>query len=259
MASIALTYPESWLSISIVVYKLPWATLDNSGVATEVLSTKEYIYTFTDDGTSSYSYVASVAWYDDLPWTIFPDPSGSGWGGWGGASVADIWNAQINDYSSTIGSFWYKFSQYWGVSHVIHDSKWAELSVDEKALIKENKELMVKVLAKLNEEKKLSPDEISKISSWIKPIAIPPQIIDNTSPKIIKLFESLKSWIDLIAKPKEEDNSAEVIAWVIVDVADELKANLGQLYEYIDWYQKIVETLEMDNKNKKQLIKALTE
>lgn len=140
MNKISLSYPETWLTININVYKLSDETLDNSGVLDEVGSTWIYIYTFTWDGVSDYSYVATCPWYNDIWGTLFHSND---------VSVSDIWEAQISDYAWDAGTFANKFDQYGWVSHVIHDSKWAELSVDEKRLIEENKKLMEEIKSKL--------------------------------------------------------------------------------------------------------------
>lgn len=258
MNTISLTYPESWLTVNVSVYVKWSATLDNSGVATETWTTKTYIYEFTWATNTDYVYVATVAWYQDIGWTVFSN-------NW---IVNDVWEAQISDYSSNIGTFWHKFAQYGGVSHVVHEKGWATLTIEEKELIKKNKETMDKVLSKL--DKWITKEEISSLLSQIKPIDKPQ---DNSL--IVKLFTELKDWIKTLVnnseahkklmekKDKEEvkedrADDAEIITWVIDDNHKELVNKFDTIIDMMEGYEGIISVLEKDIENYKKIIWQLT-
>lgn len=69
MAKIVLTYPESWLTVNVTVYE--WDTVAFSGIADEVLTTKNYVYEFTEEQWVDYTYTATVEWYEQMWWAIF--------------------------------------------------------------------------------------------------------------------------------------------------------------------------------------------
>ena len=81
MAAIALTYPVSWLSITVSLTNTTTNVVDFVWLATEVLNTKVYVYTFTEAADTDYVYVASAVWYSNLSGIIYRDTASSGWGG----------------------------------------------------------------------------------------------------------------------------------------------------------------------------------
>jgi len=83
MSKISLSYPESWLSVSVSVINHTTLVEDFSGIATEVLTTKNYIFSFTEVVWTDYTYIASVVWYDDISGSVFYEAGGGGGGvGW---------------------------------------------------------------------------------------------------------------------------------------------------------------------------------
>lgn len=75
MNKISIAYPDTWLTISISVKNRDTWVLYTSGTMTET-NTRSYKFDFTEEVNTDYDYLATVAGYDDLPWTIFRD------GGW---------------------------------------------------------------------------------------------------------------------------------------------------------------------------------
>lgn len=217
MATISLTYPSSWLDIQVSVYKLPEETIDNSWTANEVGSTWVYIYTFTEDGTSDYTYIAQCQWYKDLGGAVF-NQWGSGW-----SSVADIWNAPIDAYSSVPWSFWYKFSQYGGVSHVIDRSSFDEAS-------KKELEDMRAAFKKLSED-------IQKSIANIKP----PQIVSEWKTTVVKYNDTQQNFIQ------------EFITETIPELADKI----DNLIPLLKTYEELILDFEQKEKDYEQLIEEL--
>lgn len=76
MAKISLSYPDTWLSISISIKNRDTWVEAFSGTMTEVGTTRVYTYDFTEVSNTDYVYVASVSWYSDISGTIYRD------GGW---------------------------------------------------------------------------------------------------------------------------------------------------------------------------------
>lgn len=217
MATISLTYPSSWLDIQVSVYKLPEETITNSWTANEVGSTWVYIYTFIEDGTSDYTYIAQCTWYKDLGWAVF-NSSSSGW-----SSVADIWNAPIEAYSSTPWSFWQKFSQYGGVSHVIDRSSFDEASKKELEDMRAS-------------FKKLSED-IQKSIANIKP----PQIVSEWKTTVVKYNDAQQNFIQ------------EFITETIPELADKI----DNLIPLLKTYEELILDFEQKEKDYEQLIEEL--
>lgn len=218
MSSISLTYPTTWLSIEVNVYKLPEETLHNTWIANEVGSTWVYIYTFTEDGISDYTYIAKCSWYRDLGWAVFNSSSGS----WSWSSVADIWNAPIESYSSVVWSFWQKFSQYGWVSHIIDRSTFDEESKKEIEAIRKSF--------------KDATDEIQKSIANIK---VPqPQVISEWKTTVIKYND------------KEQKFIQEFITETIPLLADKI----DNLIPLMQTYEELL--IDYDNREK-EYIKVL--
>ena len=76
MAKISLSYPDTWLTISISVKNRETWVEAFAGTMTEVGTTRTYIYDFTETTNVDYVYVATVSWYSSMSWTIYRD------GGW---------------------------------------------------------------------------------------------------------------------------------------------------------------------------------
>ena len=268
---ISLSYPTSWLTINVSVYKLPSETLDNSGVCNEVWTTWVYIYTFTDDGASDYSYVATCSWYNELKWTVFYEATW-GWGGGWGASVADIWGAQISDYAWTIWSFARKFSEYWGASHVMQAPSSWELSKADKEVINKNKELLEKIDKKLSETKVevwLTKKDVEDIVRTINvsPIVNIPKF--DLSP-LVQSLDLMKKSIDksLEPKPKEDSVVDELVVETIPELIDSIDtinsqmknidSQIDTLTDVISSYEEALRKAEEDKANYKKLVQELT-
>lgn len=76
MSKISLTYPDTWLIISISVKNRDTWTEVFSWTMTEIGTTKVYIYDFTEVANTDYVYVATVAGYSDMSGTIYRDGGG---------------------------------------------------------------------------------------------------------------------------------------------------------------------------------------
>lgn len=257
MHKISITYPQSWLSPTISIVNKTTGIEDFSWNMVEIGTTKSYWYEFTEVKDVDYVFTISEEWYDDVVDTLYYSDI-----------VNDIWEAQISDYSSNIGTFWHKFAQYGGVSHVVHEKGWATLTIEEKELIKKNKETMDKVLSKL--DKWITKEEISSLLSQIKPIDKPQ---DNSL--IVKLFTELKNWIATLVNNSEahkklmekkdkqevkEDvaDDAEIITWVIDDNHKELVNKFDTIIDMMEGYEGIISVLEKDIENYKKIIWQLT-
>ena len=77
MAKLSLSYPETWLTISIYIkYRDTWIE-EFSGVMTEV--SKVYKYDFVEVAWIDYIYIASCTGYDDMTGVIYAESTTSGW------------------------------------------------------------------------------------------------------------------------------------------------------------------------------------
>jgi len=170
MAKITITYPTTWLIVSISVKdRLTWVE-EFTWLMTEIAWV--YNYDFTEATLTDYTYTATTPWYGDVSWVLFQDTSTWGW--W--ATVADIWGAQIWDYDNTPWSFANKFSSYWGVSHVIEKVWGGGLSDGDKL---ELTNLIWELTKKIDElEKKWIGKETIREVVRIEKIAVPS--IDST-------------------------------------------------------------------------------
>lgn len=73
MAKISLSYPDTWLTISISVKNRDTWVEVFSDTMTEVGTTKVYTYDFTEVVNTDYIYVATVSGYSDMSWVIYRD------------------------------------------------------------------------------------------------------------------------------------------------------------------------------------------
>ena len=76
MARISLSYPDTWLTISISVKNRDTWTEAFSGTMTEVGTTREYKYDFTETADTDYVYVATVSGYSNMSGVIYRDGGG---------------------------------------------------------------------------------------------------------------------------------------------------------------------------------------
>lgn len=77
MGKITLTYPDTWLTISIVVKKRDW-WVAHSGNMREI-SSWVYVYDFAEVWGTDYIYTASCTWYNDMSGVLYFDDTGSYW------------------------------------------------------------------------------------------------------------------------------------------------------------------------------------
>lgn len=76
MAKISLSYPDTWLTISISVKNRDTWTEDFSGTMTEVGTSKVYTYDFIEVVDTDYVYVATATGYSDMSGVIYRDGGG---------------------------------------------------------------------------------------------------------------------------------------------------------------------------------------
>lgn len=253
MYKISITYPESWLTVNVSVHVKWSGVIDNSWVAIETWTTKTYIYEFNGDSMLDYVYVSSVTWYDDISWSVFSNDD----------IAESVWSSQISDYSWIAWTFATKFEQYGWVSHIIHDSKWVELTLEEKELIRKNKETMDKVITKLDNW--ITKNEIIAILNQLKAeptkhIIAQPTV--NISP-IINELSNIKTTLTLIANKKDEHSevSLDIIAeWLpaIIDRFSSIESWMDTILNIFDEYKNMVDELKKDRDNYKKLITELT-
>jgi len=77
MAKLSLSYPETWLTISISLKDRDTWIEEFSGVMTEV--SKVYKYDFVEVAWIDYIYVATCTGYDDMTGVIYTESTTS-WG-----------------------------------------------------------------------------------------------------------------------------------------------------------------------------------
>lgn len=110
MSKISLTYPDTWLIISISVKNRDTWTEVFSWTMTEIGTTKVYIYDFTEVANTDYVYVATVTGYSNMSGVIYRDGGGltttesthllqlvnsTGGGGFSSQAIqTSIWNAK---------------------------------------------------------------------------------------------------------------------------------------------------------------------
>ena len=78
MAKISLSYPDTWLTISISVKNRLTGVEDFSGTMIE--TAKVYKYDFTEVADTDYIYVATCTGYSDITGVVYYEATG--WGGW---------------------------------------------------------------------------------------------------------------------------------------------------------------------------------
>lgn len=224
MAKVTITYPTSWLTVSISVKnRLTWVE-EESWLMTE--SAWAYNYDFVETPLTDYIYTASTPWYDDVTWVLYQDTSS-----WGGVSVADIWNAQIGDYDSIPWSFANKFSTYGWVSHVIDRSSLDDTSKSQLNWFKDKMEEFANTLKdfKSNEKDfssivdaiKNQPNKTTIVNKggayeetiWELLVESIPQLMDklDEATKMIPLYEELITYME------QRENDWEKLVQDIID------------------------------------------
>lgn len=191
---ITLSYPSSWLTVNVTINNRDTNATLETWVAIENGTTATYDYDFSGADNVDYIYIASVSGYNDIKGAVFYEAAS---GGWGWASVADIWSAQIGDYSGSAGSFANKFEQYGGVSHVIDRSSLDEESKKEiKSIIDKLAEVdtTLKVAPKIETKYIESTREIVRIEK----VPIPQQDNKALANIIIKWLKELSKTLSTI-------------------------------------------------------------
>ena len=214
MAKISVTYPDSWLTVNISVKdRITWVEAF-SWVMDEAWWV--YNYDFVELPLTDYSYTASTTWYDDILGVVFQDTSSTS-GGW------ISWDDLIENNSSVPWSFWYKFSQYGWVSHVIDRSSFDETSKKE--------------LEKLRNSFKKTAEDIQKSIANIKP----PQIVSEWKTTVIKY----------------DDKSQKFIEDFITDTIPELADKIDNLIPLLKTYEELILDFEQKEKDYEKLIEEL--
>lgn len=218
---ITLSYPDSWLTVNITINNRDTNATLETWVATENGTTATYDYDFSGADNVDYIYIASVSGYNDIKGAVFYEAAS---GGWGWASVADIWSAQIGDYSGSAGSFANKFEQYGWVSHVIDRSSLDDDSKKQLVWFKDKMEEFAKTLKdfKSNEKDfnnivdaiKNQPNKTTIVNKgwqyeetiWELIVEWIPQIIDklDEATQIIPIYEELLEYMEQREKDWEQ-------------------------------------------------------
>jgi len=60
MANISITYPESGLVVSVSIINQTTGIEDFSGIASEILTTKNYVFNFAEVANTNYTAVLTV-------------------------------------------------------------------------------------------------------------------------------------------------------------------------------------------------------
>lgn len=254
MSKIKAIYPDSWLTVTFNVWNDTTWLVDFTWPWVEVDNTWAYIFSFTEVAMTDYTWIASSTWYSDVKWSLFASTTI----GWSGASVADIWTAQISDYDSTPWSFANKFAQYGGVSHVIDRSTFDEES-------KKRLDALIKALEEKKEVVTNAFDE-TKIDKIISSI----QDIKNLPIKKDTDIAVLRGLIASIPKPEAVDNSFSeemLVEWLpammddinniykILKEKEEVSSAIeSTLIEEIDRKNAEIDRLLIENKKLKNLI-----
>ncbi len=213
MAKITITYPESWLEVSISVKdRITWVEAF-SWVMDEAWWV--YNYDFIEEPLTDYIYTATTPWYDDVNNVVWQETITSWW--W------ISWDDLIENNSSVVGSFWQKFSQYGGVSHVIDRSSFDEASKKELEDIKSSM-------------KKISED-IQKSIANIKP----PQIVSEWKTTVVKYNDAQQNFIQ------------EFITETIPELADKI----DNLIPLLKTYEELILDFEQKEKDYEKLIEEL--
>lgn len=219
---ITLSYPTSWLTVNVEIRNRTTNAVLESGVAVENGTTATYDYDFDWDDNTDYIYIASVSWLNTIKGAVFYEAASGWWGG--GASVSDIWTAQISDYSWTPWSFANKFEQYGGVSHVIDRSSLDDVSKAELKSFKEKMDEFNKTLKefksnekdfdKIVEAIKNNPSKTTIVNKdskyeetiWELLVESLPQLIEklDSATEIIPLYEELINYMDAREKDWEQ-------------------------------------------------------
>jgi len=88
MAKISLSYPDSWLTISISVKNRDSWVEVSTWEMIEVWTTKVYTYDFTEVVNTDYVYTATTTWYNSMSGVIYRD-----WGWLTSEQATQLFNA----------------------------------------------------------------------------------------------------------------------------------------------------------------------
>ncbi len=221
MSKISAIFPQSWLSVNIDITNHSTNNIDFTSTMSEVGTTWTYIYTFTPLEWIDYSWVATSPWYR-ASGILYAD-----WTSTWGASVSDIWNAKIEDYSNLPWTFWTKFANYGWVSHVVNNNFNDEVKSELKKLIED----------KISSIKIETPTVVKEV---VKETPIDFSIIWNIIEE--KLSKRLKDNSDDVDKIVfEVIDEFESIHNLIIEWYEQEIANLkSQLELVLDWVDKLI-------------------
>ncbi len=150
MWKISLSYPDTWLTISISVKNRDTWVEDFSGTMTEVGTTGEYKYDFTEVSNTDYVYVATVSGYSNMSGVIYRD------GGWltatQDAELTQIYN-RIDLNLSEVAVWWNPYIEW-----VNWLKKWIQKIIDKvedkwEEIIKEIEESEKDIIKAIPEQK----------------------------------------------------------------------------------------------------------
>lgn len=183
---------DSSLSPSIMIYDNLDNSLDFSWTMSFNTTLKTYQFLPNVDTTKNYTcnidfWVSALTRYA----SFWISASAIVWG----ATVADIWTAQIADYSAPVGSFANKFSNYWGVSHVIREVDSKPSKID-----KEDMDKISKLISDMTEliNKLWQPKEFTKEVVRIERIEVPSNDSKATAKVIVKWLKELNNTLSSI-------------------------------------------------------------
>lgn len=108
MNKISIAYPDTWLTISISVKNRDTWVEAFSGTMTEVGTTREYKYDFTEVVDTDYVYIATCTGYSNMSGTLYSSSS-NGWlttaehdqlfaiwrSMWGGSGFSEIFKSNL--------------------------------------------------------------------------------------------------------------------------------------------------------------------
>lgn len=216
MAKITLTYPNTWLIISIIIKnRLTWIT-DLTWTMTEI-SPGIYKYDFLEVADIDYIYTATTPWYDNISWVIYRDKVIDN------EAIADaIWNNPTRDLTFYAWWWWY-----------------------------DNNEALSKFLKKRLEEieDKIESTDTSKIEENIKYIENKIDNIEviNEDDKIIKKLDILDKYIKWYIESNKKKEKQEKIEeeQFLNNIFKDIKQDLVDEKEILNIFKEIKEELDI--------------
>jgi len=225
MSKIKAIYPDSWLPVTFNVWNDTTWLVDFTWPWVEVDSTWAYIFSFTEVINVDYTWIASCTWYLNIKWSLFAATTSGG----SGASVADIWTAQISDYDSTPWSFANKFATYGWVSHIIDRSSLDDTSKEELKWFKDKMEEFSKTLKEFKSNEK----DFNNIVDAIK-----------NQPNRTTIVN--KGW-----------NYEETIWELLVESIPQLMDKLDEATQMIPIYEELIDYMEQRENDWEKLVQDL--